>query len=153
MGPSLENRSARGSARRPQFWVRFLFFWNPHAKLSGRRVRGGPIWGSAWRCFWAYDVQAVLGIYGAHSAPGLMALLGHLGLMALLGRMALLALVGLMALPPSIHLDFSPFPILLLSFHRSAHQARGQFSSQCFGKGTSKTCQIPAEEANYFYYL
>ena len=41
----------------------------------------------------------------------------------------------------------------MLSFHRSAHQARGQFSSQCFGKGTSKTCQIPAEEANYFYYL
>ena len=112
-----------------------------------------PFGGPLGVVFGLMTFRRFLGFMALIALWGLMALLGHLGLMALLGRLALLALVGLMALPPSTHLAFFPFPILLLSFHRSAHQARGQFSSQCFGKGTSKTCQIPAEETNYFYYL
>ena len=78
----------------PSFGSVFLFFWNPTAKLFDRRVRGGPIWGSAWRCFWAYDVQAVLGIYGAHSALGAHGALGALGAHGALGALGALGARG-----------------------------------------------------------
>ena len=86
----------------PSFGSVFLFFWNPTAKLFDRRVRGGPIWGSAWRCFWAYDVQAVLGIYGAHSALGAHGALGAFGAHGALGALGALGARGPHG-APSLH--------------------------------------------------
>ena len=49
MGPLLKNMSAREAAKRPQFWVRFLFSEIPMPKFFDRSLRGGPILGSAWQ--------------------------------------------------------------------------------------------------------
>ena len=70
--------------------------------MFDRRVRGGPILGSAWRCFWAYGVQPVLGTYGAHSALGAHGALGALGAHGALGALGALGARGPHG-APSLH--------------------------------------------------
>ena len=109
-----------------------------------------PFWGPLGVVFGLIAFRRFLGLMALIALWGLMALLGHLGLMALLGRLALLALVGLMALPPSTHLAFSPFPILLLSLHRSAPQARGQFFFTVFWQGDKQNVSDPSRRGQLF---